>query len=100
MPKQKTHKGTKKRFRLTASGKAKLRFKTIFISDVHLGTPGCKADLLIEFLRRYEAEIIYLVGDIIDGWRLKGGWYLPQVQSILCKVAGQCCPSWRCWRHC
>ena len=55
--------------------------RTLFISDVHLGTPGCKADFLIEFLRRYEAEIIYLVGDIIDGWRLKGGWYWPQVQN-------------------
>jgi UDP-2,3-diacylglucosamine pyrophosphatase LpxH len=55
--------------------------RSLFISDVHLGTSGCKADLLIEFLRQYEAEIIYLVGDIIDGWRLKGGWYWPQVQN-------------------
>ena len=68
-----------------------LRFRTLFISDVHLGTPGCKAEMLLEFLKRYDAETIYLVGDIIDGWRLKSGWYWPQmqndvVQKILRKV--------------
>ena len=58
-----------------------LRFRTIFISDIHLGTPGCKAGMLLEFLRRYDADTIYLVGDIIDGWRLRTGWYWPQVQN-------------------
>jgi len=51
------------------------RHRTLFISDIHLGTPGCKADLLLDFLRHNEAETIYLVGDIIDGWRLKRSWY-------------------------
>lgn len=58
-----------------------LRVRTLFISDVHLGTPGCKAEMLLEFLKRYDADTIYLVGDIIDGWRLKIGWYWPQLQN-------------------
>ena len=52
--------------------------RTLFISDVHLGTRGCQADLLLEFLRHYDAETIYLVGDIVDGWRLRRAWYWPQ----------------------
>ena len=53
------------------------RFRTIFISDTHLGTRGCNAELLLDFLRSVECETLYLVGDIIDGWRLKRGWYWP-----------------------
>lgn len=49
--------------------------RTLFLSDIHLGTPGCKADLLVDFLRHNHADTIYLVGDIIDGWRLKRSWY-------------------------
>ncbi len=52
--------------------------RTLFISDVHLGTRGCQADLFLDFLRHYDAEKIYLVGDIIDGWRLRRAWYWPQ----------------------
>jgi UDP-2,3-diacylglucosamine pyrophosphatase LpxH len=67
------------------------RYRTIWISDVHLGTRGCKADYLLDFLRRTEAATIYLVGDIVDGWRLKKSWYWPQthndvVQKLLRKV--------------
>jgi UDP-2,3-diacylglucosamine pyrophosphatase LpxH len=58
-----------------------IRVRTLFLSDFHLGTPGCQAPFLLEFLRRYEADTIYLVGDIIDGWRLKSGWYWPQLQN-------------------
>jgi UDP-2,3-diacylglucosamine pyrophosphatase LpxH len=66
-------------------------FRTLFISDVHLGTAGCQADLLVSFLREHDAEKIYLVGDIVDGWRLKRGWYWPQahndvVQKLLRKA--------------
>lgn len=65
--------------------------RAIFISDLHLGTRGAQADLVLEFLRAYDAPTIYLVGDIIDGWRLKSGWYFPQthndvVQKLLRKV--------------
>lgn len=66
-------------------------FRTLFISDVHLGCRGCQAGLLLDFLRYHDAEQIYLVGDIVDGWRLKRGWYWPQehndvVQKLLRKV--------------
>ncbi|WLR94496.1 UDP-2,3-diacylglucosamine diphosphatase [Shinella zoogloeoides] len=53
-------------------------FRTLFISDVHLGSKAAKADFLIDFLRHHEAETIVLVGDIVDGWRLKRNWYWPQ----------------------
>jgi len=51
------------------------RHRTLFISDTHLGTPGCKAELLADFLRHNEADTLYLVGDIIDGWRIRRSWY-------------------------
>lgn len=65
--------------------------RAIFISDVHLGTRGCQADLLLDFLRHNESEFLFLVGDIIDGWRLSRRWYWPQahndvVQKILRKA--------------
>ncbi len=56
-------------------------YRTLFLSDVHLGTRGCQADLLLDFLKYNEADTIYLVGDIIDGWRLKSGWYWPQTHN-------------------
>lgn len=49
------------------------KFRTLWISDVHLGTKDCKADLLNDFLKHHKAEQIYLVGDIIDGWNMKSG---------------------------
>lgn len=65
-------------------------FRTIWISDVHLGTRGCQASYLLDFLRTHESETLFLVGDILDGWHLKKGWYWPQthndvVQKILRK---------------
>ena len=68
-----------------------MRVRTLFLSDLHLGTKGCQADALLEFLKAYDADTIYLVGDIVDGWRLKSGWYWPQahndvVQKLLRKV--------------
>jgi len=48
------------------------KYKTIWLSDIHLGTRGCQADYLLSFLINNEAENIYLVGDIIDGWRIMG----------------------------
>ncbi len=70
--------------------KNELNFRTIWISDVHLGTPGCQANYLLDFLKTHESETLYLVGDILDGWHLKKGWYWPQthndvVQKILRK---------------
>ena len=57
--------------------RGKLRFRTVWISDTHLGTAGCNADLLHDFLQSIKPDTLYLVGDIIDGWRLKRGWYWP-----------------------
>ena len=51
------------------------RHRTIFISDTHLGTRGCKAALLVDFLRHNESDTLYLVGDIVDGWRLQRSWF-------------------------
>ncbi len=56
-------------------------FRTLFISDVHLGTKGCQADRLLDFLRHYDADTIYLVGDIVDGWQLRSSWYWPQAHN-------------------
>lgn len=53
------------------------KFRTIWISDVHLGTKGCNAEMLIDFLDSVDSETMYLVGDIIDGWRLKKKFYWP-----------------------
>src|SRR5882757_312199 len=50
-------------------------YRTVFISDTHLGTRGCRADFLADFLRSMRCERLYLVGDIIDGWRLRKSWY-------------------------
>ncbi len=57
------------------------RFRTIWISDVHLGTRGCAADMLIDFLDSTDSETMYLVGDIIDGWRMKRKFYWPQTHN-------------------
>jgi len=54
------------------------RYRTLWVSDVHLGTPGCKAEFLVDFLKHNECETLYLVGDIIDGWKLEGSWFWPQ----------------------
>lgn len=51
------------------------RHRSIWISDTHLGTRGCKAELLLDFLKHNECDHLYLVGDIIDGWRLSRAWY-------------------------
>ncbi len=66
-------------------------YRTIWISDIHLGAKGCQATLLLDFLRATESANLYLVGDIVDGWRLRRWWYWPQthndvVQKLLRKA--------------
>ena len=56
-------------------GTPSIRYRTVFISDVHLGARGCHADFLADFLASIAAERIFLVGDIIDGWRLRKSWF-------------------------
>ncbi|MGY4800935.1 UDP-2,3-diacylglucosamine diphosphatase [Teichococcus aerofrigidensis] len=57
------------------------RYRAIFLSDTHLGMRGCRADLLLDFLRQVECEQLYLVGDIVDGWRLRRSWYWDPVHD-------------------
>lgn len=64
------------------------KYRAIFISDLHLGTPGCQAKALLAFLKTHSSDYVYLVGDIIDGWQLRRKWYWPQshndvVQKLL-----------------
>ena len=66
-------------------------YRTLFISDMHLGSKACQAELILDFLKENDADTIFLVGDIIDGWRLKSGLYWPQthndvVQKLLRKA--------------
>ena len=68
-----------------------VHYRTLFLSDAHLGKRGCQADLLLDFLRYNDADTIFLVGDMIDGWALRKGWHWPQshndiVQKLLRKA--------------
>jgi len=68
-----------------------VNYRTLFISDVHLGTRSAQAELLLDFLKNNDAETIYLVGDIIDFWRIRRGAIWPQshndvLQKLLRKV--------------
>jgi UDP-2,3-diacylglucosamine pyrophosphatase LpxH len=68
-----------------------MQYKSIFISDVHLGTRFSKTEQLLNFFKEHESENLYLVGDIIDGWAIKRKWVWPQghsdvIQKILRKA--------------
>jgi UDP-2,3-diacylglucosamine pyrophosphatase LpxH len=56
-------------------------YRTIFISDIHLGTESCQAEALLEFLKDHPCEHLYLVGDIIDGWQLRRRWFWPEAHN-------------------
>ena len=73
-------------FRYLRPGKAepigeRRHYRTIWISDVHLGTRGCNADLLIDFLDHVDSDTLYLVGDLIDGWRLRKRFFWPAAHN-------------------
>jgi UDP-2,3-diacylglucosamine pyrophosphatase LpxH len=57
------------------------RCRAVFISDLHLGTPGCQANALLDFLKAHPSDYLYLVGDIVDGWQLRRRWYWPQAHN-------------------
>jgi UDP-2,3-diacylglucosamine pyrophosphatase LpxH len=57
------------------------RYRTLFLSDLHLGAKASQAHLLLDFLRHNDADTIYLVGDIVDGWKLRRGWHWPQAHN-------------------
>lgn len=67
------------------------RYRSLFISDIHLGTKACQAEAFLDFLRNHDADTIYLVGDIIDFWKIKRQVHWPQahndvLQKLLRKV--------------
>ncbi|NJD08328.1 MAG: UDP-2,3-diacylglucosamine diphosphatase [Methylococcaceae bacterium] len=64
----------------------KLDYRTVWISDVHLGTRGCKAEYLLDFLRHVRCEQLYLVGDIVDLWKLKNGFYWPALHNEIVRT--------------
>jgi UDP-2,3-diacylglucosamine pyrophosphatase LpxH len=66
------------------------RLRTIFLSDIHLGTPGCKAAHLIDFLRHHQAEQLYLIGDVIDAWALKRRFFWPQAHNDVVQKVLRC----------
>ncbi len=72
-------------------GAGRRRLRSVWISDLHLGTPGCQAHALLDFLREVDSDFLFLVGDIVDGWQLRRHWYWPQahndvVQKIMRKA--------------
>ena len=76
---------------VTSAPEPGLRYRSVWISDLHLGTPGCQAVALLDFLKTVECETLFLVGDIVDGWQLGRSWYWPQahndvVQKLLRKA--------------
>src|SRR5690349_8748102 len=62
------------------------RHRTLWLSDLHLGSPGCKARRLVKFLRQNDCEQLYLVGDIFDGWKLKTKFYWTPDHSRVIKA--------------
>jgi UDP-2,3-diacylglucosamine pyrophosphatase LpxH len=78
-----------------APGPRRAPYRAVFISDLHLGTPGCQAEPLLEFLKTYPSEYLYLAGDIVDGWQLRRKWFWPQshndvVQKVMRKARKGC----------
>ena len=69
---------------------ARRTYRAIFISDLHLGTPGCQADALLDFMRSHSSEYLYLVGDIVDGWQLRRRWYWPQAHNDVVQKLLRC----------
>lgn len=69
------------RIPLASAGAQRRRYRTIWISDIHLGTRGCNAAMLIDFLDHTDSDTLYLVGDIIDGWRMKKRFYWPSAHN-------------------
>jgi UDP-2,3-diacylglucosamine pyrophosphatase LpxH len=59
--------------------------KTIWVSDIHLGTRGCQAEVLLDFLKHNTADTLYLVGDIIDMWALSRRIYFPKSHIAVMK---------------
>jgi len=57
--------------------------RSVFLSDIHLGTRACKAERLVDFLREYPAQYLYLVGDVVDFWAMRRGIYWSAAQNTV-----------------
>lgn len=63
-----------------------LQYRAIFLSDIHLGTRGAQGAFLFDFLTHTRSEYLYLVGDILDLWKMKNGWYWPRVNNDIVRL--------------
>ncbi len=68
-----------------ASGR-RTHYRTVFLSDAHLGTRGCRSDFLAHFLGAFTCDTLFLVGDIIDGWRLRKSWYWDEMHDEVVRL--------------
>lgn len=75
-------------FRDTNSDSSKNHYRSIFLSDIHLGTKGCQADRLLQFLKQHTCDDLFLVGDIIDGWRMASSvnYWVQEHSNVLSEV--------------
>jgi UDP-2,3-diacylglucosamine pyrophosphatase LpxH len=58
-------------------------YRSIWLSDFHLGTSRCQAQILLDFLQHHQAQKLYLVGDIVDGWSLGPAWKFCEAQKAV-----------------
>lgn len=66
---------------------AGIEYRTVFISDTHLGLRTAKSEYLLDFLRHIECDTLYLVGDIVDGWKLRSGnWHWPASNNDIVRL--------------
>ncbi len=63
-----------------------IRYRSVFISDTHLGLRSARTEYLHDFLRHVDCETLYLVGDIVDGWKLRKGWYWPEINNRIIRL--------------
>jgi UDP-2,3-diacylglucosamine pyrophosphatase LpxH len=68
-----------------AGAMALASYRSIWLSDFHLGTPRCQAEILLDFLRHHQAQRLYLVGDIVDGWNCGRSWCFSDAQKAVAK---------------
>lgn len=65
---------------------AAIRYRTVVISDTHLGAREAQSEFLMDFLKRVDCDHLYLPGDIIDLWKVRNGWYWPQINTNIVQL--------------
>jgi UDP-2,3-diacylglucosamine pyrophosphatase LpxH len=75
---------------MSGNARANIHVRTVFISDIHLGSRECRADLILDFLRTVQTDQLFLIGDIVDVWSLKRSFYWPQAHNdVLRTILGK-----------